>query len=171
MRGIRVKNIVRELSGEKIDIVRWHDDVKTYVTNALAPANLVKVEVDETTRAISVTVAADQLSLAIGKKGQNARLTAKLTGWKIDIHKDEADIGFEEKVAMAVANLAKVEGIGVDHAQKLVHAGFLTLEGVLAADVSDLTQVEGFDEETAKSVRTAAEKAFEAEQPKAQHTL
>ena len=118
----------------------------------------------------SVTVTADQLSLAIGKKGQNARLTAKLTGWKIDIHKDEADIGFEEKVAMAVAGLAKVEGIGAERAQKLVHAGFLTLEGVLAADVADLVQVEGFDEEMAKTVRLAAEKAFEAEQPKEQHT-
>jgi N utilization substance protein A len=171
MRGIRVKNIVRELSGEKIDIVRWHDDVKTYVTNALAPATLIRVDVDEATKAVSVTVAADQLSLAIGKKGQNARLTAKLTGWKIDIHKDEADIGFEEKVAMAVANLAKVDGIGHEHAQKLVHAGFLTLEGVLAADVADLSQVEGFDEETAKSVRAAAEKAFDAEQPKEQHSL
>ncbi|HEY8240488.1 MAG TPA: transcription termination factor NusA [Kiritimatiellia bacterium] len=170
MRGIRVKNIVRELSGEKIDIVRWHDDIKTYVTNALAPATLIRVDVDEAARAVSVTVAADQLSLAIGKKGQNARLTAKLSGWKVDIHKDEADIGFEEKVAMAVANLAKVEEIGTDRAQKLVHAGFLTLEGVLAAEVSDLAQVEGFDEEIAKSVRAAAERAYEAEQPKEQHS-
>ena len=168
MRGIRVKNIVRELSGEKIDIVRWHEDVKTYVTNALAPATLVKVEVMEESHAVSVTVAGDQLSLAIGKKGQNARLTAKLTGWKVDIHKDEADIGFEEKVAMAVASLAKIEGIGKERAEKLVHSGFLTLEGVLAAEIDDLMQIEGFDEETAKTVRAAAEAASEAEQPKGQ---
>ena len=166
MRGIRVKNIVRELSGEKIDIVRWHEDVKTYVTNALAPASLIKVDVAEDAHAVSVTVAADQLSLAIGKKGQNARLTAKLTGWKVDIHKDEADIGFEEKVAMAVAGLAKVAGIGQERAEKLVHSGFLTLEGVLAADTADLMQIEGFDEETAKTVRAAAEAAFEVDQPK-----
>jgi N utilization substance protein A len=168
MRGIRVKNIVRELSGEKIDIVRWHEDVKTYVTNALAPATLIKVEVMEESHAVSVTVAGDQLSLAIGKKGQNARLTAKLTGWKVDIHKDEADIGFEEKVAMAVASLAMIEGIGKERAEKLVHSGFLTLEGVLAAEIDDLMQIEGFDEETAKTVRASAEAASETEQPKGQ---
>jgi N utilization substance protein A len=146
--------------------VRWHEDVKTYVTNALAPATLIKVDVDEAAHAVSVTVASDQLSLAIGKKGQNARLTAKLTSWKIDIHKDEADIGFEEKVAMAVASLAKVEGIGQERGVKLVHAGFLTLEGVLAADIADLMQIEGFDEDTAKTVRASAEAAFEVQQPK-----
>ena len=97
MRGIRVKNIVRELSGEKIDIVRWHEDVKTYVTNALAPAKLVRVNVEPETNTVRVIVDADQLSLAIGKKGQNARLTAKITGWKIDIQRDEADIGFERR--------------------------------------------------------------------------
>jgi N utilization substance protein A len=94
MRGMRVKNIVRELSGEKIDIVRWHEDVKTYVTNSLAPAKLVRVVVDEETHAVHVIVEADQLSLTIGKKGQNARLTAKLVGWKIDIQRDEAYGGF-----------------------------------------------------------------------------
>ena len=166
MRGIRVKNIVRELSGEKIDIVRWHDDVKTFVTNALAPATLIRVNVDDAARTVHVVVSADQLSLAIGKKGQNARLTAKLTGWKIDIQKDEADIGFEEKVAMAVANLAKVEGIGKEHADKLVHAGFLTLEGILAADLNDLQAIEGFDEATAKAIRAAAEAAYEPQQMK-----
>ncbi|OQA29315.1 MAG: hypothetical protein BWY59_00407 [Verrucomicrobia bacterium ADurb.Bin345] len=161
MRGIRVKNIVRELSGEKIDIVRWHDDVKTFVTNALAPAKLVRVTVDEQTRTVTVVVEADQLSLAIGKKGQNARLTAKLTGWKIDIQKDEADIAFEEKVARAIADLAAVEGIGAQRAERLVHAGFLTLEGILAAEESDLSEVDGFTEEDAKAVRDAAGSAYE----------
>ena len=166
MRGIRVKNIVRELSGEKIDIVRWSDDMKSFVTNALAPATLMRVDVDEAARTVTVTVAADQLSLAIGKKGQNARLTAKLTGWKIDIRKDEADIGFEEKVAMAISGLAAIPGIGPERAEKLVHAGFLTVEGILAAELSDLQAVEGFDEEAAKAVRAAAEAASEAQQPK-----
>jgi N utilization substance protein A len=168
MRGIRVKNIVRELSGEKIDIVRWSSDVKTFVTEALKPASLIKVDVDEGNRAISITVASDQLSLAIGKKGQNARLTSKLTGWKVDIHKDEADIGFEEKVAMAVAGLAAIDGIGQERAEKLVHAGFLTVEGILAADVSDLQSIEGFDEEAAKAIRAAAEKSFESQESKEQ---
>lgn len=159
MRGIRVKNIVRELSGEKIDIVRWHEDVKTFVTNALAPAKLTRISLDEHTRTVTVVVDPEQLSLAIGKKGQNARLTAKLTGWKIDIQEDETAINFEKRVAMAVAELAKVEGIGAERAGKLVHSGFLTLEGILAAEVEDLTAIEGITEEDAKAIRAAAEAA------------
>jgi N utilization substance protein A len=166
MRGIRVKNIVRELSGEKIDIVRWHEDIKTFVTNALAPAKLIRLTVDEETHTVHIVVEADQLSLAIGKKGQNARLTAKLTGWKIDIQKDEGDVGFDEKVARAVARLASYEGIGPQYAGQLVHAGFLTLEGILAAELTDLESIEGFNAETAAKVRAAAEKAFEQEHGK-----
>lgn len=166
MRGIRVKNIVRELSGEKIDIVRWHDDVKTYVTNALAPAKLIRVEVMEDTHVVRVVVDADQLSLAIGKKGQNARLTAKLTGWKIDIQKEEEEMGFEEKVALAIADLAQIEGIGEEWAEKLVQIGFLTLEGILAADASDLEAIEGMTAEAAEQIRSAAETAYEAKHGK-----
>ena len=163
MRGLRVKNIVRELSGEKVDIVRWNEDVKTFVTNALSPAKLLRLTADEETGTVSVIVAADQLSLAIGKKGQNARLTSKLTGWRIDITKDVADISFEEKVASAIEKLAQVEGIGRDYAEKLVHAGFLALEGIVSADIADLAAVEGLDETAATAVKAAAEKVFEAE--------
>ncbi len=159
MRGIRVKNIVRELSGEKIDIVRWSDDIKTFVTNALAPAKITRMTLDEGPRTVTVVVDPDQLSLAIGKKGQNARLTAKLTGWKIDIQEDETAINFEKRVAMAVSELAKVPGIGPDFATKLVHAGFLTLDGILAAELEDLTATEGITEDDAKAIRTAAEAA------------
>ncbi len=161
MRGIRVKNIVRELSGEKIDIVRWHEDIKSFVTNALAPAKLIRVAIDEEAHGVHVVVESDQLSLAIGKKGQNARLTAKLTGWKVDIQKDESEVGFEEKVAQAIAALAAAEGIGQEKAEKLVHAGFLTLEGILAAEPSELETIEGFDAETAKQIHAAAAAAFE----------
>jgi N utilization substance protein A len=156
MRGTRVKNIVRELSGEKIDIVRWSDDIKTYVTNALSPAKLLKVVVDPDAGFVSVTTPTDQLSLAIGKRGQNVRLTAKLLGLRIDIQKDEGDISFEEKVAKAVDNLARIEGIDRDKAQKLVQAGFLNIEGILAADVSDLEEIAGIDAETAKALYEAA---------------
>lgn len=159
MKGIRVKNIVRELSGEKIDIVRWSDDIRTFVTNALSPAKLLNLEVDERGKGVLVIVDPDQLSLAIGKKGQNARLTSKLTGWRIDIRKDETQVGFEEKVAQATAELAKVEGIGADRAKKLVEAGFLNLDGIVSAEIADLEAVEGFDTETATAVRAAAEKA------------
>jgi N utilization substance protein A len=161
MRGIRVKNIVRELNGEKIDIVRWNEDIKTFVTNALAPAKLIRVDVEEAEHTVNVMVDTDQLSLAIGKKGQNARLTAKLTGWKVDIRKDEESIGFEEKVAMAVSSLAAIEGLSQEWAERLVQSGFLTPEGILAAEISDLETIEGFDHETALAVRQAVEAVHE----------
>lgn len=161
MRGMRVKNIVRELSGEKVDIVRWHEDIKQYVANALQPAKLIRVTADEVTRTVNVMVAADQLSLAIGKKGQNARLTSKLTGWRVDIEREAADVSFEEKVAKAISELAAVEGIGAQRAEALVQAGFLTLEGILAADIADLVAVEGLDAVTAAATHQAAEAAYE----------
>ncbi len=162
IRGMRVKNIVRELNGEKIDIVRWSDDIKTLVINALAPAKLKTVAVDEPTHTVTVTVDADQLSLAIGKRGQNARLTSKLIGWRVDIQKDEEDMNFEERVAAAVHTLATVEGIGEEWAEKLVYAGFLSVEGVMAADLSDLEEIEDVTPEQAQALWSAAEKAYTA---------
>ncbi len=165
MRGVRVKNIVRELSGEKIDIVRWSDDIKTYVSNALSPAKLSKVEIDpDKPRVIHVTTEADQLSLAIGKRGQNVRLSSKLTGWKIDVQKDEGNISFEEKVAKAVCDLAAIPGIGRANAEKLVQAGFLNIEGILAAEVADLEASGEFDSATAKIIYEAAAAAQPAVQ-------
>lgn len=165
MRGVRVKNIVRELSGEKIDIVRWSEDLRTYVTNALSPAKLAKVEIESgESRLIRVTTEADQLSLAIGKRGQNVRLSSRLIGWKIDVQKDEGNITFEEKVARAVEGLAKVPGIGHENATKLVQAGFLNIEGILAADVADIEATGEFDAESAKSIYEAAAAAQPKEQ-------
>ena len=163
MRGMRVKNIVRELSGEKIDIVRWSDNIRTLISNALAPAKLKHVEVDEETQTVMVTVESDQLSLAIGKRGQNARLTSKLTGWRVDVQKDEESMDFEERVAVAVTKLAGIEGIGDVFAEKLVFSGFLTLEGILAAELSDLASIEGISMEEAQAIWSAAEKAYIAE--------
>jgi len=169
MRGIRVKNIVRELCGEKIDIIRWHSDPKTYVSNALSPAKLSRVSIDpDNPNLVHVTVDADQVSLAIGKRGQNVRLTARLVGLKIDIQRDESDISFEEKVAKAVDSLAGIEGIGRENAEKLVKAGFLTMEGILAAEVKDLEEMAGLDAETAMAVyEVAASMQPETEEPKA----
>jgi N utilization substance protein A len=165
MRGVRVKNIVRELSGEKIDIVRWSDDIKTYVSNALSPAKLSKVEIDpDKPRVIHVTTEADQLSLAIGKRGQNVRLSSKLTGWKIDVQKDEGNISFEEKVAKAICDLAAIPNIGRANAEKLVQAGFLNIEGILAAEVADLEATGEFDSATAKIIYEAAAAAQPAVQ-------
>ena len=163
MRGMRVKNIVRELSGEKIDIVRWSDNIRTLITNALAPAKLKHVEADEETQTVMVTVEPDQLSLAIGKRGQNARLTSKLTGWRVDVQKDEESMDFEERVAVAVTKLAGIEGIGDAFAEKLVFSGFLTLEGILAAELNDLGSIEGISVEEAQAIWSAAEQAYIAE--------
>ena len=98
----------------------------------------------------------DQLSLAIGKRGQNARLTSKLLGWKIDIQKDKDDVSFEEKVAMAIEKLTHLKGVERSTAEKLVHAGFLTLEGIVEADTSDLIETTGLDEATVGAIKAAA---------------
>ena len=154
IRGSRVKAIVRELSGEKVDIVRWDDDVNSYIAKALQPAEIKSLTINEEDRQVTIWVDPDQLSLAIGKRGQNARLTAKLTGWKIDIQKIEVEeeISFEEKVnRMAAALVEKLE-VSDDIAKLLVDNGFLTIEGIRAADSADLTAIEGIDEETADHI-------------------
>lgn len=164
MRGMRVKNIVRELSGEKIDIIRWSDDIKTYVGNSLSPAKLSKVTADkDIERMVHVVVDTDQLSLAIGKKGQNVRLSSRLTGWKIDIQKDESEVSFEEKVARAVDDLGSVENIGLEKAKILVKAGFLTIEGILAAEIEDIVEMTSLDLEEAKLIYSAAATRIEAD--------
>ncbi len=157
MRGMRVKNIVRELSGEKIDIIRWSDDTRTYVANALSPAKLAKVTIDEKDPGLVHVVAdADQLSLAIGKRGQNVRLTAKLLGMKVDIQKDEQEADFEKRLAEAVEALAAVDGIGPENARSLATGGYLTVDGILVADVSDIAEATGLDPEVAQTIYDAA---------------
>ena len=157
MRGSRVKNIVRELNGEKIDIVRWDPDVQVFVENALSPARLKSVEVDETERRVRVLVDEEQLSLAIGRRGQNARLAAKLSGWRIDIEKEAGpQAAFEERLAHAIDLLAAIPGIERSEAELLVRAGFVSADGILAADVEDLTTVEAIDPAAAQRIMEAA---------------
>ncbi len=171
MRGMRVKNIVRELSGEKIDIVRWSSDLRTYVTNSLSPAKLAKVLIDPADPGwVRVVADQDQLSLAIGKRGQNVRLTAKLLNIRVDIEKEEGEITFEEKVKRAITNLAMVDGISREQADALVQAGFLTVEGILAAEPQDLEELVGFDAESAKAVFEAAATKAEANAPDVEKT-
>ncbi|HYE31395.1 MAG TPA: transcription termination factor NusA [Methylomirabilota bacterium] len=142
LRGQRVKNIVRELNNEKVDIIKWDPNIRTYITNALAPAKLKNFEVDEANRRVRIMVSEDQLSLAIGKRGQNARLTSKLTGWHVDIDAEAVQLmGFEQKVAQAVEGLAKIPGLTPEQANVLVHRGLLTLEDLLQADASDLEEI------------------------------
>src|SRR5881394_3158288 len=150
LRGQRVKNIVRELNNEKVDIIRWDPNVRSFITNALAPAKLKTFEIDEARRRVKVLVSEDQLSLAIGKRGQNARLTSKLTGWQVDIEPEHlTTLGFEEKVAQAVKAVASIPGITPEQADLLVHRGFLSLEDLLQADLSDLSDIPQLGEQAA----------------------
>lgn len=142
LRGQRVKNIVRELNNERVDVIRWSPDIKVFVANALAPAKIKAFEVDEARRRIKVITTEDQLSLAIGKRGQNARLTAKLTGWQVDIEAEATVVkGFEEKVAEAVEALAAIPGISREQADILVHHGLTRLEDLLQVEESDLAEI------------------------------
>ncbi|MDX9868314.1 MAG: transcription termination factor NusA [Kiritimatiellia bacterium] len=160
LRGVRVRNIVRELNGEKIDIVRWSEDIKQYVTQALAPARLEGVTIDANElRTVHVMVAPDQLSLAIGKRGQNVRLTSKLTGWRVNIMKSGEEITFEEQRETAIASLAEVLDITPEIAATLVANGFLNTDGIIEAEVPYLQEVTGLDEETVRKIWSAAQAA------------
>ncbi|MFA6814847.1 MAG: transcription termination factor NusA [Lentisphaeria bacterium] len=164
-RGNRVKTIVRELSGEKVDIVNWDPDIKNFVVNALKPAKLASIVVNEKKNTIFVKVSEDQLSLSIGKRGQNARLASRLTGWRIDISKaevieEEKSDDFAEKVARAVKTIGAVEEIGEETAKILVHNGFASLEGIVAGDVSDIAVLEGIGPERAAAIQHSAKVAL-----------
>jgi len=160
LRGQRVKNIVRELNNEKVDIIRWDPNVRNFITNALAPAKLKAFEIDEANKRVKIIVSEDQLSLAIGKRGQNARLTSKLTGWLVDI---EAEVvvtkGFEEKVAEAVESLAAIPGISREQADVLVHHGLTRLEDLLQADVSDLAGIPQLGDQASAIMESARAEA------------
>ncbi len=163
MKGTRVQSIIRELRGEKIDIVEWNDDPVAFVEKALSPAKVARVTVlDEAERIMEVVVDDKQLSLAIGKKGQNVRLAAKLVGWRIDI-KSEEEKRREVEAEMArmqriVAELHSLESQGVDEkvAQRLIDAGVAGLSHVLEMNGGELMSIEGIDASTAAKVREAA---------------
>src|SRR5258707_6918108 len=160
LRGQRVKNIVRELNNEKVDIIRWDPNVRNFITNALAPAKLKAFEINETTKRVKITVSEDQLSLAIGKRGQNARLTSKLTGWQVDIEPEVVVTkGFEEKVAEAVDSLAAIPGISREQADVLVHHGLTRLEVLLQAELTDLSEIPEIGEQ-ASGILEAARAEF-----------
>jgi N utilization substance protein A len=166
MKGSRVQAVIRELRGEKIDIVQYDDDSSQYVRNSLNPASINRVAVrDYEAREMEVIVSEDQLSLAIGKKGQNVRLASKLVGWKLDIKSEaekKAEIEAEmERMARASRELSSLPGIGAAVASRLLDAGFRSVEEVALASLEDLTSIEGISEDTAIDVHDAAEQALE----------
>lgn len=162
VKGQRVKIIVRELSGEKVDIIHYDPDIEKYVANALKPAKLSNISIDQENKAIKIEVPEDQLSLSIGKKGQNARLASKLIGWKIDIVKEDkpeesAEPNFQEQLQNAIDNLAETLGLEKDLAETLVSNGYVTPQMVADADLDDLAQLEGFDYPSAEAIKAVAE--------------
>ena len=157
MRGARVKNIVRELNNEKVDIIRWDADPVKFATAALKPANIRSITADETKKTIRVLVHKDDLSLAIGRRGQNARLTAKLTGWEIDIQEDKtAAQVMESRTAEAAHSLAAVLGISEEDAQKLASSGMVSIEAVQTAGADDIAEILGLDNEAGQKILDAA---------------
>ena len=157
MRGSRVQAVVNELQGERIDIIPWTDDAATFIVNALQPAEVTKVVIDEGDNRIEVVVPDEQLSLAIGRRGQNVRLASQLSGWSIDIMTEEQESErrqkeFQERSALFMQALDVDEMI----AQLLVSEGFENLQEVGYVAVDELTMIEGFDEDTAVELQTRA---------------
>src|SRR6266404_4556373 len=165
MRGTRVQAVVQELRGEKIDIVPWTSDPAEYVCRALAPAKVSKIIMDEDERAMEVIVPDDQLSLAIGKKGQNVRLASRLTGWRLDV-RGEAEA--EEEARNARASLVSVPGIGDVTAELLYQHGFKSAEELAGSDVETVTQVDGVSAEKATTIIAAAQKHVEQKRVEAE---
>lgn len=157
MRGMRVKNITSELGGEKIDIVRYDDDIKVFVVNAMQPATLKSINIDEKNKLINALVSPDQLSLAIGKRGQNVRLTSKLLNWKVNIAevKEEEKLSFEQKLEQTISSLSEILKIDAGTAEKLVNSGFTTIDGLKAAESSDLLEINGLTEKDVQTIMEA----------------
>ena len=169
MRGTRVKDIVRELQGEKIDIIKWSDDIKEYVRAAMSPAEIQDVKVDKAAKKVELGVKDDQLSIAIGKHGQNVRLASRLVGWEIDVKgskkkeaAEKAQVPAEAAPAAAPErpgiSIAEVDGVGEKTRKILEEAGYDTVEKIKALSVDDLTKLKGIGEKTAQKILNSAKK-------------
>jgi N utilization substance protein A len=164
MRGSRVQAVVAELQGEKIDIIQWSPDDPTFIVNGLAPAEVSKVVMDEEDNRVEVVVPDEQLSLAIGRRGQNVRLASQLTGWQIDIitesqESERRQREFAERTALFQ------EALDVDEviAQLLVTEGFASVEDVAYVEPNEIAAIEGFDEDTAEEIQARARDYLEKE--------
>jgi N utilization substance protein A len=165
MRGSRVQAVVGELQGEKIDIIPWSPEPASFIVNALQPAEVAKVVLDEDAERIEVVVPDDQLSLAIGRRGQNVRLASQLTGWDIDIMTEEDESTRRQSEFEASAK-AFTEALNVDEmvAQLLASEGFSSLEEVAYVDMLEIASIEGFDDETAEELQARAKEFIEKQE-------
>jgi N utilization substance protein A len=164
MRGSRVQAVVAELQGEKIDIIQWSPDEATFIVNALAPAEVSKVVMDEEDERVEVVVPDEQLSLAIGRRGQNVRLASQLTGWQIDIMTESQESERRQREFTERTALFQ-EALDVDEviAQLLVTEGFASVEDVAYVEPSEISSIEGFDEDTAEEIQARARDYLEKE--------
>jgi N utilization substance protein A len=164
MRGSRVQAVVAELQGEKIDIIQWSGDEATFLVNALAPAEVTKVVMDEEAGRVEVVVPDEQLSLAIGRRGQNVRLASQLTGWQIDIITEAQDSERRQREFSERTQLFQ-EALDVDEviAQLLVTEGFAAVEDVAYVEPSEIASIEGFDEDTAEEIQARAREYLDKE--------
>ncbi|PIE75349.1 MAG: transcription termination/antitermination protein NusA [Deltaproteobacteria bacterium] len=158
IKGNRVQTVVQELKGEKIDIVLWSPDPAKFVCNALAPAEISRVVIDEDNKSMEVIVPDDFLSIAIGKSGQNVRLAARLTGWHLDVKSEAA---YSQAMKEGYNSLMEIEGIGLELAEKIYSSGYGSPEELAALSVEELVQLSGIDNESADAIIKAAAKIFE----------
>lgn len=152
-KGSRVKAIVRELSGERVDIVRWDEDPAVFISNALSPAEIVEIKMDKDKQEANLVVPDEKLSLAIGKRGQNVRLAARLTGWKINLRGESELASEREKI---IGSLAQLPGVGQKLAETLIEAGFHSLQEIAGAELSKLMEVPGIGKKKAEKMQMDA---------------
>jgi N utilization substance protein A len=157
MKGSRVQNVVQELRGEKIDIIPWHMDPAKFVCNALAPAEISRVIIDEGNNLMEVIVPDEFLSIAIGKKGQNVRLASKLTSWHLDV---KSETRYNEAMQTGYDSLVALPGVGISLADALYETGFYSAEEISQANIEDLVQIRGIGEEKAVKLLEAARQAI-----------
>jgi N utilization substance protein A len=157
MKGSRVQNVVQELRGEKIDIIPWHLDPAKFVCNALAPAEISRVIIDEDNRSMEVIVPDEYLSIAIGKKGQNVRLASKLSGWHLDVKNETR---YNQAMQIGYDSLVALPGVGIGLADALYESGFYSAEEISRATIEDLIQIRGIGEEKAEKLLEAARNAI-----------
>lgn len=156
MKGSRVQNVVQELRGEKIDIIPWHVDAAKFVCNALAPAEIARVIIDESNRSMEVIVPDDYLSIAIGKRGQNVRLASKLTGWHLDV---QSESRYNEAMKSGYESLMGLPDVDSRLADVLYEAGFFSVDEISIASVDDLMQIRDISEDQARTLISAARQA------------
>ena len=159
MKGSRVQNVVQELRGEKIDIISWHVDSARYVCNALAPAEISRVIIDETNRTMEVIVPDEFLSIAIGKRGQNVRLASRLTGWHLDV---KSETKYSDAMRSGYDSLLALPGVGISLADALYEKGLFSAEEIGKASVEDLIQIRGIGEESAIKLIAASNEVLQA---------